>query len=58
MAPTTGRRSFNWKKEMLQERFVHASALSVSGKGGLPVPATSMVSYQFRDGLIDNNNFS
>lgn len=48
----------NWKKEMLKSSsYMHRHALSVSGKGNVCSYYVDG-SYQFQDGLIDNNNFS
>ena len=48
----------NWKKEMLKSSsYMHRHALSVSGKGNTCSYYVDG-SYQFQDGLIENNNFS
>lgn len=48
----------DWKKEMLKSSsYMHRHALSVSGKGNICSYYVDG-SYQFQDGLIENNNFS
>lgn len=48
----------DWKKEMLKKSsYMHRHALSISGKGNICSYYIDG-SYQFQDGLIENNNFS
>lgn len=48
----------DWKKEMLKSSsYMHRHALSVSGKGNICSYYVDG-SYQFQDGLIENNDFS
>ncbi|MFV0418701.1 MAG: SusC/RagA family TonB-linked outer membrane protein [Dysgonomonas sp.] len=48
----------NWRKEVMKNSsLVHKHSLSLSGSSGF-LSYTASASYQYQDGLIDNNNFS